>query len=337
MRTSKTATFGAHGTDHARMDLIPSCCIRLARKRACGMGLSAYARAPVPGAAHDKKNTFYSALTARARIIADLDGNGKVSFIERKRIVADRNEDNMLSLTEWEWADFPVDYGPYNGHVSSDGFLHPNEFKYYMSYHGCTVRGSIAYSRPISQFPWDPACPIELVVFPNTPFSPGVSAVGPAGIDSRHPGYSMRVLGNITERLLWQPKVTYVSKDVARSDLAQLKLGPPDLATNTFKIALLTEDSKVPDEWTCSDTLFPDDGFVVVARSQDVPIVMYLIAGKLVISPHFINFFCSLFFFVLGVGHVIWIIERCSRLHAPCPACPPRVFHKQVRRLGLRV
>ena len=30
----------------------------------------------------------------------------------------------------------------------------------------------------------------------------------------------------------------------------------------------------------------------------------------IIISPHFVNFFCTLFFTVLIVGHVVWIIER---------------------------
>jgi hypothetical protein len=239
-----------------------------------------------------------------------LDGDLKISYMERKRVVADRNEDGSISATEWAWGDFPIEYGPFDGHRASDGVLHAQEYKYYMSYHGCTVRGSILYSRPVSEYPWDPACPIELMLHPNVPFAPMPATTSALpGIDDRHPGYAMRVMGNITERLLWQPKVTYVTEG-KRSDVAKLGLGPPDLATNAFKLALITEDTVVPAEWTCTSTIFPSDGFVVVTRSNDAPIVMYLIAGKLVISPHFVNFFCSLFFFILVVGHVIWIMER---------------------------
>jgi len=320
-RTSKSADFAYHG-EAAATDIVAWLAGR-PHLRACMLGLML--RMPIPTAplalspADDPLasrvvvskwvDSFKHALN-QVPALADLDGDLKISYMERKRVVADRNEDGSISATEWAWGDFPIEYGPFDGHRAPDGVLRAQEYKYYMSYHGCTVRGSILYSRPISEYPWDPACPIELMLHPNVPFAPLPTTTSALpGIDDRYPGYAMRVMGNITERLLWQPKVTYLTEG-KRSEVAKLGLGPPDLATNAFKLALITEDTVVPAEWTCTPTIFPSDGFVVVTRSNDAPIVMYLIAGKLVISPHFVNFFCSLFFFILVVGHVIWIMER---------------------------
>lgn len=47
-----------------------------------------------------------------------MDGSGDISYIERKRIMADRNEDDKIDVSEWGWADFPVEYGPFR--VSHD-------------------------------------------------------------------------------------------------------------------------------------------------------------------------------------------------------------------------
>jgi hypothetical protein len=66
----------------------------------------------------------------------------------------------------------------------------------------------------------------------------------------------------------------------------------------------------VPREWICSRSIWPEDGFVVVVRSEiyEPPFTNMIIF--LVISPLFINFFCTLFFTVLIVGHIVWILER---------------------------
>mmetsp|Transcript_28928 Transcript_28928/g.69430 ORF Transcript_28928/g.69430 Transcript_28928/m.69430 type:complete len:1016 (+) Transcript_28928:296-3343(+) len=245
----------------------------------------------------------------------DLDGDGKISFIERKRIVADRNENGDIDAVEWAWADFPIEYGPFKGHVYVDGTLKPEQYRYYMAYHGCTIRGSIAYSRPLSEFPWDQGCPININVRPSVPFVSPQSTTrrDGHGIDDQHGGFALRVLGNITERLLWKPTIKYVSADADKTSLeTEFGLGPPNVDTGTFELALLTEYQETPADWTCSKSLFPEDGFVLVTRSQDVEIVMYLIAGKLTGSPHFINFFCTLFFFTLVVGHIIWFVEKWS-------------------------
>jgi len=268
--------------------------------------LSLYSEKTIEGTSFTTKSSFAH---------HDLDGSGTIDYMERKRVMADRNEDGNLNKAEWEWADYPEEYGPFRGHVSEDGTLKPEQYRYYMSYHGCTVRGSIAYSRSISEFPWDPSCPITVVTRVDPPFvTQQDPAAAPArrvndnrrsnhGIDASNGGFAMRVLGNVTERLLWEPKVRYIEG-------LEYGLTPPDMATNSFGLALLTSYMRTPDGWTCSESLFPEDGLVVVTRSADVQIDLYWIAARLVISPHFINFFCSLFFTVLVVGHIMWAVER---------------------------
>ena len=201
----------------------------------------------------------------------DLNLDQKISYMERKRVVADRNENGELDQSEWVWADFPIEYGPFNGHISDTGVLTLQEFKYYMAYHDCTIRGSLAYSRPISDYPWYRNCPINIVVFPDTPFVEApLKVIELPGIDSRHQGFAMRVLGNVTDRLLWVPKIV-VSNAGDKSTTTDYAQGPPDLTTDTFKMALLTNFQKAPEEWACSESLFPNDGFVVVTKSQGPP------------------------------------------------------------------
>jgi len=125
-----------------------------------------------------------------------------------------------------------------------------------------------------------------------------------AEANSSFGGFVTRVWTNVTARLLWSYKFNSVP------NTTNLTVGAPDLATQAFNLVILTEHMDVPSSWVCSNAIWPDDGFVVVVRSDDLAVNLYIIAGKLVVSPHFVNFFCSLFFTVLIVGHVIWGLER---------------------------
>mmetsp|Transcript_9601 Transcript_9601/g.22122 ORF Transcript_9601/g.22122 Transcript_9601/m.22122 type:complete len:1023 (+) Transcript_9601:107-3175(+) len=246
----------------------------------------------------------------------DLDGNAVISWLERKRIFADNNpKDGALNYEEWRTADYPMAYGPFQGHTKGGRSIQSHEYMNYMLYHDCTVRGSLAYSRPLSSFPWDASCPLVITVHDQGEFGPftlnpgGLAEVeGPSAAVG---GYAVRAWENITARLLWSYKMEFVDREAsARRNLDSYRIAGPDVANREFRLALLTEQDTVPPDWTCSESIWVDDGFVVSVNSEPVRADLYLIAGKLVISSHFVNFFCTLFFTVLFVGHIIWILEH---------------------------
>jgi len=244
----------------------------------------------------------------------DLDGNGQISFMERKRIFADRDENGILDFDEWSNADYPLIYGPFQGHSSGGERIPPTEYKYYMLYHDCTVRGSLAYSRALSSYPWDKSCPLKVSARNREPFlfNPTDLSMVPGNRSELLGGYAVRTWANITSRLLWTYEWELFPEEVATpgKPLEDYHIQPPDLDSRAFHLALLTEQETVPPDWTCSETIWPDDAFVVAVNSNPVRTDLYLIAGKLVISSHFVNFFCTLFFTVLFVGHIIWILEH---------------------------
>ena len=70
---------------------------------------------------------------------------------------------------------------------------------------------------------WYLGCPLEFVVFPTVPFVNKPGTPMPArrqGIDELNQGFAMRVLGNVTARLLWKPLITYLDSNT-------YDLGPP--------------------------------------------------------------------------------------------------------------
>ena len=139
-------------------------------------------------------------------------------------------------------------------------------------------------------------------------FSPNsISMMTVALIRNQVGGYAMRVLSNITKRLVYKHSVEFVPSDAKLEDYM---IDPPNPTAQSVRVALLTEFDNVPANWTCSGKLWMGDGIGVVVNSADKVVSLYLVAAKLVISPHFVNFFCSLFFAVLLVGHIIWVLER---------------------------
>uniref|UniRef100_A0A7S0HCK3 Calmodulin n=1 Tax=Hanusia phi TaxID=3032 RepID=A0A7S0HCK3_9CRYP len=250
----------------------------------------------------------------------DLNNDGVITFIERKRIFADRNADNFINLTEWKLADFPSSYGPYQGHKGSNGMIGKEEYAYYSLYHSCTLRSSTAYASYSSSYPWSSQCPLFFSILNDTSFFLDSSrreefALGQLEVDSDLSGLAYRVLSNVTRRLGWQGTLRVVPNSHRglqgeAVDLSPYNVTAPNIFTRSFNLAVLTQYASVPSGWLCSSSLWPDDGLSVVVRSQDESISLYKVLAEMIVSPQFINFFCSLFFTVLIVGHVIWIIER---------------------------
>ncbi len=49
---------------------------------------------------------------------ADMDGNGVMSFMERKFVANDLDFSGTISKNEWRLGDFPEAYGPFEGHAN---------------------------------------------------------------------------------------------------------------------------------------------------------------------------------------------------------------------------
>ena len=60
-----------------------------------------------------RKHTVLRTHTYIRICIHTVDSSGDISFMERKMIMADRNEDGSLDMDEWVWADYPAEYGPF--------------------------------------------------------------------------------------------------------------------------------------------------------------------------------------------------------------------------------
>jgi len=250
----------------------------------------------------------------------DLNDDGVVTFIERKRIFADRNADNFINLTEWKLADFPTAYGPYQGHKGSNGMIGKEQYAFYSLYHYCTLRSSTAYASYSSSYPWSSQCPLVFAILNDTSFFRDALEkqqfdLGTLQVDPNLAGFVYRVLNNVTRRLGWQGTLKVLPNphrelQGAATDLSSYNITPPNIYSRSFNLAVITEYTNVPSEWLCTSSLWPDDGLSVVVRSEDQSISLYTVLAEMIVSPQFVNFFCSLFFTVLIVGHVIWIIER---------------------------
>ena len=103
----------------------------------------------------------------------DLDGDGKISFLERKFVAADKNRNRAIDEGEWTQHDFPAQYGPFRGHCSKeedDCELDVTRFVRYLAFHYCAHRGLLAYLQETSSHPWSDKCSLKVQVYAQEPF-----------------------------------------------------------------------------------------------------------------------------------------------------------------------
>ena len=233
-------------------------------------------------------------------------------FLERKRISADVNGDSMLSQEEWLRADYSEEYGPFHLSVNPSGFVGLEEYKNYMVYHQCSGAATRPYSpAEMSGYSWEASCRLNFIVRPDSPF-----AYTDENDNLR--GLPLAVLKQVTSRLGWNHSVSLVSYETYANEtktsedslVNDFQLSLFDETGSTWRLAVLSEYTEVPQEWICSRKIWPEDGFVTVVRAQDWMPPFQTTIIQIVISPHFVNFFCTLFFTVLIVGHFMWAIER---------------------------
>mmetsp|Transcript_61716 Transcript_61716/g.145399 ORF Transcript_61716/g.145399 Transcript_61716/m.145399 type:complete len:1022 (+) Transcript_61716:124-3189(+) len=272
----------------------------------------------------------------------DLDGNERVSFLERKFVAADLNKDRKLDEDEWRVGDFPEKFGPFEGHcfIEADGRqncqLDQTRYNYYMSFHYCASQGSLAYNRPISAYPWSSACELIVQVEQSDPFVTVMNAneiaesgktleeLGDEGwkcweASGTYPrmcfnGYAIQTFDDIAQRLEW----TYRPYLVPDGELLIDKhLTAPDVVSKgadnaVFKLALFTSYQtpwEPPDRYWCSGALWREDGLVVVKRLADTETSIELAILAMVIDPSFVNFVVFCYFVVLVMGHIFWYLE----------------------------
>lgn len=62
--------------------------------------------------------------------------------------------------------------------------------------------------------------------------------------------------------------------------------------------------------YECTVPLWKEDGLVVVVNAKQQIISSEEAMIRMLVSPSFINFVAIFFLFVLGMGHIFWLIER---------------------------
>mmetsp|Transcript_54045 Transcript_54045/g.128437 ORF Transcript_54045/g.128437 Transcript_54045/m.128437 type:complete len:1016 (-) Transcript_54045:194-3241(-) len=105
----------------------------------------------------------------------DWNEDGKVTFLERKFVSADLNQDARINAREWLLADFPSDFGPFEKHAvvevpGQPGNLNSVRYFFYTMFHECASQGSREYQRPIVDYPWSRSCILEVLIDNAPPF-----------------------------------------------------------------------------------------------------------------------------------------------------------------------
>jgi hypothetical protein len=133
-------------------------------------------------------------------------------------------------------------------------------------------------------------------------------------------GFAFKSFYDIANRLKWVFRPLVVEGGV----LSVKNLPPPTVvevgaSAAVFRIGLFTSyqipwrpPAYKPDDFWCSESLWKEDGLVVVKRTVEAETMIEFAILKMVIGPSFINFVVFCYFSVLLTGHIFWLIERAS-------------------------
>ena len=102
----------------------------------------------------------------------DLNGDGRISFLERKFIAADIDGNYILNSTEWVLGDFVESYSDFSRYDASKSIntIDSTRYFYYTIFHDCSLTGSIEYNRSLLRSPWSRSCLLEVQIQNNPPF-----------------------------------------------------------------------------------------------------------------------------------------------------------------------
>jgi len=234
----------------------------------------------------------------------DLNNDGKVTFLERKFIIADNNPaDGALSAQEWIKADLPSVFGPFDGHKSQiSNVVDELHYTYYTVLHECALQGVRAYQRLLVSYPLAAWC--NITVYAQL-INPWIS------FNNSQTDLMVATWNEITSQLLWSSTV------VQKPSVEYSSLKPPITSGSgygTMQGALFASwkgREQLNSDYTCSDSFAPNlDGFVVVVRSNIDTISLASAVIFMVFSSAFVNFVCFLFLLLIGVGHLLWLVER---------------------------
>eukprot|EP00291_Cryptomonas_curvata_P020946 CAMPEP_0172171292 /NCGR_PEP_ID=MMETSP1050-20130122/11810_1 /TAXON_ID=233186 /ORGANISM="Cryptomonas curvata, Strain CCAP979/52" /LENGTH=667 /DNA_ID=CAMNT_0012842705 /DNA_START=529 /DNA_END=2532 /DNA_ORIENTATION=+ len=250
----------------------------------------------------------------------DLNGDGAVTFVERKFFAAAQSSpaaalaparrvtsDVGLTREQWNFADLPPDFGTFDSHASSaeEGAteVRPLGFSYYAVLFRCALQAVRLYQVPASQYPWMPTCPIEVYTRQVGPW------VGHDGPNGGKTGYLVDVWGEISSRLMWNTELVAANGSVAEH------LQPPPIRGarfGTMSVGLFAQwGSAQAAHVTCSRSFAPSlDGLVVVVRSNPPSFSLIISILKTVPQYGFVNLVSFLIVVLFSVGHVIWFMER---------------------------
>ncbi|EKX53234.1 hypothetical protein GUITHDRAFT_100940 [Guillardia theta CCMP2712] len=117
----------------------------------------------------------------------------------------------------------------------------------------------------------------------------------------------------VTSQLLWSSTVVQ-KPSVEYSSLKPPITGATDYGTMQGALfASWKGKVQLDNDYTCSDSFGIStllDGFIVVVRSTADTISLASAVIFMVYSSAFVNFVCFLFLLLIGVGHLLWLVER---------------------------
>eukprot|EP00294_Goniomonas_avonlea_P005085 CAMPEP_0114563196 /NCGR_PEP_ID=MMETSP0114-20121206/12968_1 /TAXON_ID=31324 /ORGANISM="Goniomonas sp, Strain m" /LENGTH=870 /DNA_ID=CAMNT_0001749001 /DNA_START=415 /DNA_END=3024 /DNA_ORIENTATION=+ len=258
----------------------------------------------------------------------DLDGDGFISFMERKFFAADTDNstngkgipgggaDGLLSADEWIAADFPVSaFRDHNINMTDEladqallVAIDSSEYNRFAAYSVCT--------RAVAEhhdYPWNTdLCNIHVIVQGEPPFVRRMP-------DGSLEGFNVMMWREIVGLLDWSSDRASELQVYNSADdiLRQLRQSSEEAEktkkhTNITMALLSTADADLVEDvdLVCSKTIYHDDGLSIVVNQNPSLQSLEALVPELLVSASFLQFLCVIFLSVLFVGHCFWLAEK---------------------------
>lgn len=249
----------------------------------------------------------------------DLNGDGNVTFIERKFFSSDVNpQDFKLTRQEWRQSGLSMEFWPFEGHMDEVSQTVTVEgFSYYTLLHECALQGMRLYQRPLTSHPLADWCSVRVLLQNAAPWVSGaITGQMASGRRAAAEGSSfmLEMWKEMAARQRWNSELTVVPKS---SSIRTNMVGKPALTGSdygVFEAGMFSQwqggDGFDP-KYACSRSFLPElDGFVVVVRSNEDEISLTVALITMVASNAFINFSAFLVIILICLGNIFWLLER---------------------------
>jgi len=249
----------------------------------------------------------------------DLNGDGNVTFIERKFVMSDINpQDDLITREEWRQADLPLSFGPFEGHMEeSTETVTIEGFSFYTLLHECALQGMRLYQRPLTAYPIAEWCSVRILLQNAAPWVSNANTGQMAkGRRAAAEGSSLmlEMWKEIAARQKWNSVLNVVPKT---STITTKMLGKPSLSGTDYGVI----EAGLFSQWqaaegfdpkhACSRSFVPAlDGFAVVVRTNADEISLTRALINMIISNNFANFSSFLVIILICVGHLFWFLEK---------------------------